>query len=172
MIGYLYNFFSNKKNINLAFLLRPSVKLDDLSIQVASTLSQEEVLSRIQEVKDRVRPKAFFTEQSVNPLTWRRKPEVWRRRTRTQVLEDMMSEQFSLHCTLSRIRGLFTQDNYCCDFWDINWTFWKWWFANITRSGDWILWKVKKAPLSGSQPDPRIFRAWVHVGSNPWESQA
>ena len=46
MIGYLYNFFSNKKNINLAFLLRPGVKLDDLSIQVASTLSQEEVLSR------------------------------------------------------------------------------------------------------------------------------
>ena len=42
--------FSNDmylKNINLAFLLRPSVKLDDLSIQVASTLSQEEVLSRI-----------------------------------------------------------------------------------------------------------------------------
>ena len=84
-----------------------------------------------QEVKDRVRPKAFFTEQSVNPLTWRRKPEVWRRRTRTQVLEDMTSEQFSLHCTLSRIRGLFTRDNYCCDFGDINWTFWKWWFANI-----------------------------------------
>ena len=127
-------FFSNKKIINLAFLLRPGVKLDDLSIQVASTLSQEEVLSRIQEVKDRVRPKAFFTEQSVNPLTWRRKPEVWRRRTRTQVLEDMVSEQFSLHCTLSRIRGLFTQDNYCHDFTDTNWIFWKWWFTNINRS--------------------------------------